>query len=105
MQLMKENVILYRQEVSYHLAMSIRQIWSFRFEASYKRMVEKNQNELNGMLDLLDVPPKSYRLITLGLKENCTKEDLYISFTAVEALFGESGVEFDFSGVVRDGEV
>ena len=105
MQLMKENVILYRQEVSYYLAITLRQIYRFRFEMPDKRMAEKNQSELSGMLDLLDVPPKSYRLITLGLKENCTKEDIYIAFTAVEALFGESGVEFDFSGVVRDGEV
>lgn len=105
MQLMKENVILYRQEVSYLLAITLRQIYRFRFETPDKRMTEKNQSELSGMLDLLDVPPRSYHLIALALKENCSKEDLYIAFTAVEALFGESGVEFEFSGVVRDGEV
>ena len=43
MQLMKENVILYRQEVSYYLAITLRQIWRFRFETSDNRMAEKNQ--------------------------------------------------------------
>ena len=88
MRIENDNIIISRSAVSFALCYELQQL-SF-WAAQNPERLEYHQNVIEGMLDILDLPPVDYNIIMRSVRRVPTKESISAAYQTVVGLFGKS---------------